>query len=124
MSHSMGSPPQSHGSYIREQIEGDTTDGARTQGEEQTDLLILNVQREKRKSTKTKKPNPKTSTNTPHLTNHLLMNKFSTNACFKSNHATVPCTISGYLLIMFQHTSNMVVKMQISGALLTAQNVF
>lgn len=118
-------PPQSNGSYITEQLEGDTVDGARTQAEEQTASPYSKCPEEKKTKIKTKNPNPKTIPKkpTPYLS-HLLINKFSTTACFNSNHATVPCTISGYLLIMFQHTSNMVVKMQISGALLTVQSVF
>lgn len=125
MSHSMGSPPQSNGSYITEQLEGDTVDGARTQAEEQTASPYSKCPEEKKNQNKNQKSKPQNNPKkpTPYLS-HLLMNKFSTTACFNSNHATVPCTISGYLLIMFQHTSNTVVKMQISGALLTVQSVF
>lgn len=59
MSHSMGSPPQSNGSYIREQLEGDTADGARTQAEEQTASPYSKCPKEKKNPTK---QNPKIQT--------------------------------------------------------------
>lgn len=62
MSHSMRSPPQSHGSYISEQLEGDTADEARTQAEDQTASPYSKPQQEKTNNNKKpKKLNPKTS---------------------------------------------------------------
>lgn len=73
VSHSMGSPPQSNGSYITEQLEGDTVDGARTQAEEQTASPYSKCPEEKKTKIKTKNPNPKTIPKNPHLIYHICL---------------------------------------------------
>lgn len=66
MSHSMGSPPQSNGSYITEQLEGDTVDGARTQAEEQTASPYSKCPEEKKKQNKNQKSKPQNNPKKTH----------------------------------------------------------
>lgn len=66
-------PPQSNGSYITEQLEGDTVDGARTQAEEQTASPYSKCPEEKKTKIKTKNPNPKTIPKNPHLIYHICL---------------------------------------------------
>lgn len=65
MSHSMGSPPQSNGSYITEQLEGDTVDGARTQAEEQTASPYSKCPEEKKNQNKNQKSKPQNNPKNP-----------------------------------------------------------